>query len=283
MNKTELKILLGNHGGRRGWRCPDVSVLAGFADNQLPERTQQSLQHHLASCDWCLSQMAFLVQSEDLTTGQPIPPALLAKARGLVDAPNSGGSHLGLWGWRWTAVAATAALLLVGGFFLFWLQRSINSGRPENELVASNEPASRPSISAVAPAGPESPTPAQAADANAAKHPGRREAPIQRDNVVRKGEIAEPSGPTIILPAERARVKTHGLTVRWMPASDAIFYELSLMTDEGDLVLNSTTDGTELKPQVDLKPGGKYFLQVSAHLKNGKTVKAKMVSFTVSR
>jgi hypothetical protein len=66
--------------------------------------------------------------------------------------------------------------------------------------------------------------------------------------------------------------------------ADTVFYDIRVVTAEGDLVLESKTEDTHLRiaDNIPLQPGAKYFVSVRAHLRQGKSVKSGIVSFHIS-
>jgi hypothetical protein len=74
------------------------------------------------------------------------------------------------------------------------------------------------------------------------------------------------------------------LDFRWESLADAVFYDIRVVTAEGDLVLESKTEDAHLRmaDDIPLQPGAKYFVSVRAHLREGKTVKSSIVSFRIS-
>ncbi len=69
-------------GARRGWRCPDESLLAAWADGRVAAARRGELEGHVAGCAWCCGQLGFLSRANDLDTLPAVPAHLLAAARG---------------------------------------------------------------------------------------------------------------------------------------------------------------------------------------------------------
>src|SRR5258706_4438993 len=110
MDEQDLKELLQggrNWRSRRGWRCPDDMLLMKYVDRRLDLKARESLEAHLADCDFCLGQVSFLVHSAVWSDPSEVPPPLLARATHLVS--DNRRTAL-LPGWRWAAVTATAAV-----------------------------------------------------------------------------------------------------------------------------------------------------------------------------
>ena len=63
---------------RRTWRCPDDTRLAAYSEHRLAEKTMHRIERHIADCERCTLQLAFLIKAEDLPLPF-VPPALLAR------------------------------------------------------------------------------------------------------------------------------------------------------------------------------------------------------------
>jgi hypothetical protein len=277
MEDTEIKKLLrvqSRLAGRRGWRCPDEVQLAAYVAQRLSSSARNSIEAHVADCDFCLSQVAFLTQSADWANSVDVPANLLSGARSLVARKPSRGIN---WGWRWavsTAAVACFALL----FFLVALQlrRQQSVSPPSGPLVAqqtSPERVPSPQITVASP--PSRPEPTQPVQTPKAKS---TQAPMVRS------KTAEDLLPKLISPRDGAVVRREDLEFRWEPVSDAIFYEVRVMSAEGDLVFEGQTENTRLKlgSSAPLVPGTKYFVVARAHLRQGKAAKSGLVSFRLA-
>lgn len=277
MEDTEIKKLLQvqrGQAGRRGWRCPDENQLAAYVAQRLSNSARNSIEAHVADCDFCLSQVAFLTQSADWANSVEVPAHLLSGARNLVARKPSRGIN---WGWRWaatTAAVACFALLFVLVALQLRQQRSVST--TSGPLVAqqtSPELVASPQITVASP--PSRPQPSQAVQTPKAKS---TQTPVVRS------KTAEDLLPKLISPRDGAVLRREDLEFRWEPVSDAIFYEVRVMSVEGDLVFEGQTENTVLKPgsTAPLVPGTKYFVVVRAHLHQGKAAKSNVVSFRLA-
>jgi hypothetical protein len=90
--------------------------------------------------------------------------------------------------------------------------------------------------------------------------------------------------PAVVFPRNGATLRRSELDFRWQPLADTAFYDIRVVTAEGDLVLESKTEELHLRiaDNIPLKPGAKYFVSVRAHLRQGQTVKSGIVSFRIS-
>src|SRR3972149_7977624 len=74
---------LARKAGRRSWRCPEETKLAAYVEAGLTAREKSRLEAHLSDCDFCLSPVAFLLRTQDMTAVDPVPDWLLLRARAM--------------------------------------------------------------------------------------------------------------------------------------------------------------------------------------------------------
>jgi uncharacterized protein YndB with AHSA1/START domain len=88
----------------------------------------------------------------------------------------------------------------------------------------------------------------------------------------------------ILYPQEGGVVPAHEIEFRWATAESALFYEVSLVTADGDLVWQSRIEQTQarLPPEVRLIPKEKYYVWIRAQFSEGGAVKSKTIAFEVS-
>jgi hypothetical protein len=88
----------------------------------------------------------------------------------------------------------------------------------------------------------------------------------------------------ILYPQEGAVVPADGVEFRWATAESALFYEVSLVTADGDLVWQSRVEETQarLPPKVRLIPKERYYVWIRAQFSEGGAVKSKIIAFEVS-
>jgi hypothetical protein len=101
--------------------------------------------------------------------------------------------------------------------------------------------------------------------------------------VVRQAPSAT-SRPEIKFPAEGETVAAPDLEFRWSGMDGALFYELTVVTFEGDVAWQGQVDSTHarLPVAIVLMPGRRYYVSVSAFLAQGKTVKSPPIGFAVA-
>jgi hypothetical protein len=78
-------------------------------------------------------------------------------------------------------------------------------------------------------------------------------------------------------------VPGEGLEIRWRGVPGALAYDVRLVTSEGSLVWEGRTEATAvpLPEDVHLEPGRRYYVWVSAHLSEGRTLKSDAFGFSV--
>lgn len=112
--------------------------------------------------------------------------------------------------------------------------------------------------------------------------PGRRnDAPAEP--VIRNGENLSTS-PALWFPRDGDVLKRDSLVLRWREASEAVFYEVSIITASGEVLMSQQTDRTSINIPADIQltPGQKYFASVRAHLRDGKTARSGIISFRIT-
>ena len=236
------------------WGCPDESVLAAFADGQMGD--SERVESHLADCNHCRQQVAFLVHRPEPVGEVDVPAKLLARAEAL---GARGRARAVSPAWRWaTAAAVTACLVLV-----------ITLRMREQELGVAPAPPAAPVVDSTP---PEAASPTLQDQAN----------PLRGQRSVR-GEEAGLSLPTLLQPLDSTQISGE-LRFRWRPVNGSLFYEIRVTTAAGDPVWQSErihlTAG-QLPTSIRLTAGEKYFVWVVAYLPEGKTVRSSAVAFTV--
>jgi hypothetical protein len=274
--ESEIKRLLGvqKQTGARGRHCPDELQLAAFIAKRLDRSAHAAVEFHLADCDFCLSELAFLTQSEDSENLVQVPFPLLSRARDIVAKGPKPGLN---WGWRWAApLAAVICLILIAVVVVLQLRRRETVSTSGPLIAQQNQPS--PITSPEFVSAPPAPLPSGTGLPTAA--------PKTQPN--RPAEVRSTSSqeltPKLLAPREGAAVRAKDLELRWQPVADALFYEVRLLSVTGDVVLSQQTENTSLKPGTGatLVPGTKYFVVVSAHLREGKTQKSRVVGFRLS-
>jgi hypothetical protein len=256
-------------------RCPEDLQLAAYVDGKLDEATRPGLERHLADCGRCCDEISFLVRAGDWPAAEQAPPWLVTKAQNLVARP-SRKSFAFDWRWATAAVAASFAIL-----FLILFAVRFRTPNPTPARAGAEAPPSNISVPVNSPATPEPRNNNVIAQSSPIIRPAK---PIREQSVpeIRKSEIANES-PTLLAPRDGSAIKREALTFRWQSVPDAAFYEVSIMTAAGDLVVSRQTESQSLdvSGELPLQTSTKYFVTVRAHLRDGRTVRSSVVSFRV--
>jgi hypothetical protein len=240
---------------RRRWGCLDESEIAAYRDHRMDSREKGRVEAHLAECDFCLGQVVFLSRMGRAPVPESVPGELISRAQKLV--PSRTRTVFG-WAWRWEAVAATVAGLAVVVV--------LSLRNPVREVpTVQPSPAVAPTTQAPSPAAPGVPS---------------QPAPLP---AVRRAR-PQISAPALLSPRPNATLSGGPVEFRWEGVRNALYYEVQVVTADGDLVWESRTEGnaTSLSSDVSLQTGQRYFVWVQAFLAEGKTTKSTAVAFTVA-
>lgn len=272
--EEEIKKLLQAKRGQdehRGWSCPDDVQLASYVAQGLSSSERDAVEAHVADCDFCLNQVAFLTQSAAWHNSEEVPSDLLAEARKLV---TSKPTKVSSWPWRWAAASAAFACLIV--LVAIVLQRSTRESRPGENLVAQQTQSEPVASRGVVPE--RTPLRAEPTQSNQAP----KSKPSEPREV--RGTTTEELLPKLVSPRNGGVVRRDNLELRWTPVTEAIFYDVLITSAAGDVVFEKQTEDTTLKlgSSPPLISGAKYFVTVRAHLRLGKTVKSSVVSFRLA-
>jgi hypothetical protein len=103
-----------------------------------------------------------------------------------------------------------------------------------------------------------------------------------RSGLVRNLRSLE-SVPTITFPPADKVIARERLEFRWKEVPDSLYYEVRVLTSEGDLIWEDDSSKTDVKLPTDLPlAAGKYFVRVSAAMANGHMRKSNPVAFQVA-
>ena len=96
---------------------------------------------------------------------------------------------------------------------------------------------------------------------------------------------ATPSAPVVkvLEPAAGASVDTPELTFRWTGVPGSSYYDVRIVNDVGDVVVQERITGTAWRPSAPLKlqAGAEYFVHVDAYPEGDKAVSSGHVPFRV--
>jgi len=90
-------------------------------------------------------------------------------------------------------------------------------------------------------------------------------------------------GPRFLSPARDLTIIPEDYLFRWTPVPDCRFYQVRIVTDEGDLLWQERLTGTEWKlpALAHLTPNAEYFVRVEAFLADTRSVKSDYRLFQV--
>jgi hypothetical protein len=239
---------IGQKPFKKGWSCPSDETLAAYVEQALEESLKAELQDHLAGCDYCRGSVADIVTLQRETELPRVPEGLIQRVRVL--APSV--PKRWPWGWATVATAGTLACAVIVGMVL---------NAPQTLKI------------------PEGPPPAVPITAEGAT-PIPTAPPV--NETVRELKSPE-SFPTIIFPRADKVIARDRLDFRWSGVPDVLYYQVRILSLDGDLVWQADSTTTHIETSHTLAlAAGRYFVLVSAVMKSGKTRKSNPVGFQVS-
>lgn len=101
--------------------------------------------------------------------------------------------------------------------------------------------------------------------------------PATRTRTVPGGELQ------VLLPPAGAAVEAGPPVFRWTEMPGSPFYDVRILTDDGDVVARARVPGTSWQPppQVVLEPGAEYYVLVDAYPAGDRAVSSEHVPFRV--
>lgn len=232
-------------------RCPTDQQLAEYADQQAIGAERHKIERHLAHCDNCLRQIGFMVKTASLQ-GEPVPAATVQRALLLGAQPPRRTAFP--WGWTTVAVGGLAGVLAV---VLTWSTRPDVSATSQRQPDSFSEPAA----------------------------PGTNpETPVIPDVQDKAGAVRGSNGAhsqILLFPQPGQTVARNNLTMRWNAQDKASYYEVQILSEEGDIVWETrcATTSTKLPDSVRLVKGKTYYVRLSVHTDQGGEQKFKAVDF----
>ena len=233
---------------KRGWNCPNASAVAAYVDCTLGDTDRARLLRHLAGCGYCRTLMVDIIKLQRAADLPEAPAALIERVLALGSSASERRS------WKWVAVT-TAGTLACAAIAMMILEK------PQTLSIPGWPVPAVPVISKSEPA--VSPGPA-------------------RTGLVRNLTALE-SVPTITFPPAGKVIARERLEFHWNEVPDSLHYEVRILTSEGDLIWEGDSSKTDVKLPTDLPlAAGKYFVLVSAVMKNGHLRKSDPVAFQVA-
>jgi len=89
------------------------------------------------------------------------------------------------------------------------------------------------------------------------------------------------AGPRVLWPREGMTVVTADAVFNWAPVQESLYYQVRIVSDEGDLIWQERVVGTqwELPRELSLAHGAEYFVRVDAFLTDAKSLNSDYVLF----
>jgi hypothetical protein len=233
---------------KRGWNCPSASAVAAYVDCALGDTDRTRLQRHLAGCGYCRTLVVDIIKLQGAADLPEAPTALIERVRAL--GPSA--SERRSWNWVAVTTAGTLACAAIAMMILEKPQTLSIPGwpAPAVPVISKSEPAASP--------GPS------------------------RSGPVRNLKSLE-SVPTITFPPADKVIARKRLEFRWKEVPDSLYYEVRVLTSEGDLIWEGDSSKTDVKLPTDLPlAAGKCFVLVSAVMKNGHLRESNPVAFQVA-
>jgi hypothetical protein len=231
----------------RLWTCPDDQTIAAYVDKALRRNRKARVEIHLSKCERCRLIVADVVKLQR-ELELPVPLVEFARRPAQYAPAVSAGFR-----WIWAPAAALAFIVLITG--TIGLLRE-----PQKLLVTAPPPPSAPMIAKA-----ESLT--------------SRNIPLQQ--ILRKPQRSE-AFPVILSPQQYSIVVRENLEFNWTPVSRSRYYEIRVVTSDGDLLWEGQTEKSvlHLPSEIVLKRGS-YFVWITAYLANGRVAKSSPVRFVV--
>lgn len=227
------------------FRGPDEQELAAYVNQQLIGAERERVESHLAKCDSCLQQVGFLVRRAQGAAAAPVPAWLLARAKAI----DSAGQKSSPVRWQWAGAAAAMAMVVIS--VALW---------PGRRAIRPDEP------------------PFPIATAQQRPAPGLSGNPNAEASV--RGRSPDASRPLVLSPRPGATIYASDFTIRWEPISNAVAYEVRVVTADGSLVWHKRVREASVTPPARiLRAGRKYFVWVRALLPDGDTQLSPAVNF----
>lgn len=87
----------------------------------------------------------------------------------------------------------------------------------------------------------------------------------------------------LLSPADGSEIQSGSLEVRWIPVGNNLQYEISILNEYGDLLLQEKVSESRMDLDTGsmLEAGTRYFIRVSTDLEDGRTIASSHVGFRV--
>lgn len=291
MDEKTLRRLLRAEGAdaeQPGRGCPDAAQLSAYVEHGISEGQRAQVEAHLADCEACLGQVAFLA-SQPAEPAASVAPGAVARARDLVALPSSPWRPFVLR-WRTALAGVACVVLIVVGVLRQGPAVQAPATTPVSDAAAVAPSPSVPEQPAASPLGVDRGDPERAPRPGSGRVEGppavSRKPPagaVKPAPTVRNSASAVRT-LSVVSPTESATPARKDLEFRWHAVAGSLYYEIDLVTEDGTSVWHSRVEGTSARPPdgAKLDAGAKYFVWVKAFLSGGETVKSAAVSFHIA-
>jgi hypothetical protein len=91
-------------------------------------------------------------------------------------------------------------------------------------------------------------------------------------------------GLRLMSPTAGSEISVRQAEFRWTAIAGSPYYDVRIVTDDGDLVAEQRVAGTEWKlpPESKLRPGAEYYVHVDAYPTGDKALSSEHVPFRVA-
>jgi len=231
---------------RRGWGCPGDGVIAAYLEGVVNAADRNRIESHLADCGYCRSLVADVVTMQRLDP-PALPLGLTQRAIALV-APRA---RRGRWILLPAAAMAGVAFMVIASLMLRSPRQLVVPvpSAPAAPLIAKSEPApTRPPVV----------------------------------DMVRRLTSAV-ALPSLVFPKPDEVVTRDRLVFNWKAVPRSRYYELHVVTPEGEPVWEAQSQTAFLKVPSNVGlTDGSYFVWISAYLDDGRVQKSSVIRFQVT-
>ena len=232
-------------------------VFEGYVRDALGPEDRDAFEAHYFECPVCFDRLQTCLALQAELGSAPAEPR--------APRPEHG------WPWRWVLAPLAGSIVLVLAAAIWFTAPPL----PTSPAIVTDAP---PPAAPVTP--PATPPTQSASPAAPAPQPA---GPASPPRAAVRNSPAAGSVVVLLSPAEDQALPPNAPVFRWRRVSGAIYYELQIVTDEGNVAWSGKAAGTTatLPPGHGLQAGTRYFAWVRAHLSGGGTVKSPAVPFHV--
>lgn len=245
MNTDQLKELLKQAGEvtGRAQDCPDDNRLASYMEGGLSEQGLARFELHLADCGYCIVRVGLLSRARESGIETTVPDLVMARSRALAGSADKQTFKLNSLSSLRNATGWAAAAVVVLALGLLANMDSSNQASPEWSTPDARQPVTG-----------------------------------QVRNLD-PGALA----PRVVFPPEGATVGPAELIFNWTAIPDSLYYQVRIVSDDGDLVWKQRVEGTQWEPPsgLALTPGAEYFVRVDAYLGEAKALNSDYLLFRI--